>query len=200
MPPRSSSPSPHLRFTVTIILNLQVRYKSSVRVVRVVVVLFFASTRTLRSSPRKPSYTHFEQGRDDPSPQPHRHVSHRSGSYATTLRRRSFLVHFTSYHYQRQLRSRRTPMPLPRLCTLHPTPSPGSAHPFAEPAPITPPQPRTSRHPRAPALAPPQLPKLRVVRYACDVYHRQTDEVELSGCGRVNRTGETRVSCVCRFF
>ena len=42
------------------------RYKSSVRVVRVVVVLFFASTRTLRSSPYKPPYTHFEQGRVDP--------------------------------------------------------------------------------------------------------------------------------------
>ena len=139
VPSRSSSPSPHLRFTGTIILNHQVRYKSSVRVVRVVVVLFFASTRTLRSSPRKPSYTHFEQGRDDPRPRPLRHVSHRSGSSATTLRRRSFLVHFTSYHYQRQLRSRRTPMPLPRLCTLHPTPSPGSAHPFADPRPLPPP-------------------------------------------------------------
>ena len=101
VPSRSSSPSPHLRFTGTIILNHQVRYKSSVRVVRVVVVLFFASTRTLRSSPCKPSYTHLKQGRVDPRTRPLRHVLHGSGSSASTLRRRSFPVHFTSYHYQR---------------------------------------------------------------------------------------------------
>ena len=139
MPSRSSSPSPHLRFTGTIILNHQVRYKSSVRVVRVVVVLFFASTRTLRSSPYKPAYTHFERGRVDPRPRPLRHVF-------TWIRFIRFeapppLVSCTLYL-----------LPLPTLASppphadaptllIHATPhtTPRFGPPLCRPAPITPP-------------------------------------------------------------
>ena len=93
------------------------------------------------------------------------------------------------------VRSRRTPMPPPCSYTLHPTPPLGSAHPFADPRPL-PPQAAHPPTPACPSPAPLPLPKLRVVRYACDVYHRQTDEVELSGCGRVNERAR-RVLAVC---
>ena len=139
VPSRSSSPLPHLRFTGTIILNHQVRYKSSVRVVRVVVVLFFASTRTLRSSPYKPSYTHFEQGRDDLRPRPLRHVSHGSGSSVSTLCRRSFPVltkytlPLTTTNASFAPAARRCPHPAHTRYTPHhpsvrPTPLPTRAH------------------------------------------------------------------------
>jgi len=78
-----------------------VRYKSSVRVVRVVVVLFlqapglYAQARTSRRT---------RTSSKEESTRAHDHFAmflHGSGSSASTLRRRSFPVHFTSYHYQR---------------------------------------------------------------------------------------------------
>ena len=79
--------------------------------------------------------------------------------------------------------ARRCPHPAHTRYT-RPTPPLGSAHPFADPRPLPP----LATHPPPPACpspAPLPLPKLRVVRYACDVHHRRTDEAELSGCGRV---------------
>ena len=67
--------------------------------------------------------------------------------------------------------ARRCPHPAHTRYTPH--------HPSVRPTPL----PTRAHYPPSPAPLPP--PKFRVVRYACDAYHRRTDEAELSGCGRM---------------
>ena len=156
----------------------------------VVVTLYVASTRTLRPSPRKPLYTHSEHGRDDSRLRPPRHARmdqvhprHRSAAAR-------FLYTWPSTHYYRQRRHRCTPIPTPRLYSLHITPLNGFGPPLCRTlARNPPPQPRDSLRPRASARPLP-LPKLRDDGRVRGGYQGRTFESSLAG-GPSDWTDET---------